>query len=93
MLLSLRLKIQISRLFILRFSSAENNSLSICYFLDKPLKKIKIKCLSQCILLAKVNWKSQLEFSILVVLEMSQEQLPLQCFSAAHFAPIRNIIN
>lgn len=40
-----------------------------------------------------MNWKSQLEFSILVVLEMSQEQLPLQCFSAAHFAPIHNIIN
>lgn len=39
----------------------------------------------------KVNWKSQLEISILTVSEMSWEQLSLQCFSAAHSAPIHNI--
>lgn len=51
----------------------------------------KIRCLSQSLLLAKVNWKSQLEISILAVSEMSWEQLSLQCFSAAHSAPIHNI--
>lgn len=51
----------------------------------------KIKCLSQSLLLAKVNWKSQLEISILAVSEMSWEQLSFQCYSAAHSAPIHNI--
>lgn len=51
----------------------------------------KIRCLSQSLLLAKVSWKSQLELSILAVSEMSWEQLSLQCFSAAHSAPIHNM--
>lgn len=87
MLLSLRLKF--------RFPDFSSCALAQQKIILSPYAifwmSLKIRCLSQSLLLAKVNWKSQLEFSILVVSEMSQKQLSLQRFSAAHSASIHNI--